>query len=569
MNCPVCDKVLNPNLSICTSCGAMRDDDVREEIMGSVIHVRKPLTIELEEIADKAEVPETSSDDEAVFNSDEWEGEELVIDISETPELIAAGEAETQNLSLELIEEESHSMPLFENVSETKEEVPSTSTEPETQVEIERIETVEVIPVVEEIEEPVVGEQPKDAPVARVTAPIIGRDTGKIVIEFQNKKSEEPEWKSNLRNRLRGNGASSDAVSNESTVEILKTGTTDAVASSQTGTDEIRGESGQTPVSSSAAPNLIKERALRRIEESRRRFGSGGGSTTTGVGLTGVETASDETPEKILVVEKTDQEPTERKSTGEITPPGKPRVKIRLVPNPHSNHNTNKLDSGELDSKVEAPPQNESETESKRPRVPSIRIVESELTEALAGKDVNTQIPLDDDADDEPLQPGLPILEDMDEEDEEEFEYEEEEEYEEEIGDLAPLGQRFNAGLFDMLICAFAALLILAPYIAMGGDILSSTGLLLFFVSCSLTTIVYQTLSVGLKGKTFGMRLFALEVIDIEENEYPTMAQAFGSSLLFVLSLSLGGLGFIPILFSPERRAIHDLASGTLMVREY
>jgi len=576
MNCPVCDKVLNPNLSICTSCGAMRDDDVREEIMGSVIHVRKPLTIELEEIAEPAKISEPHIEpDEMVLDI---EDEELVIDISEIPDMKADDESETQELSLDSIDTDPLSLPLFDKVSEVEQEV----VEPSSESEIEKeVMMVEVLPM-EEVSE-AVADQPTESLVsvspeparqpakARVTAPIAGRDTGKLVIEFQNKKSEEPEWKSNLRNRLRSNKTNSDAISDESTVEILKTGTSDAIASSQTGGLDNRGESDQQPVSNSAAPSLIRERALRRIEDSRRRFGLGGGTTqSTGGGSYENEPISEEVPEKLLVVETTDTEPQERNSTGEITPPGKPKVKIRLVPNPQATHSTNRLDSEEVDQRGEGIPSNQPTSASKNDATPSIRIVVEPATSGIEQtKEIDPELQSDDDLEEELLQPGLPIVDETDDDDEEEFEYEEEEEYEEEISDLAPLGQRFNAGLFDMLICAFAALLILAPYIAMGGEILSSSGLLLFFVASSITTIVYQTLSIGLKGKTFGMRLFALEVIDIEENEYPTIAQALGSSLLFVLSLIFLGLGFVPMLFSPERRAIHDLASGTLMVREY
>ena len=65
------------------------------------------------------------------------------------------------------------------------------------------------------------------------------------------------------------------------------------------------------------------------------------------------------------------------------------------------------------------------------------------------------------------------------------------------------------------------------------------------------------------------MRLFSLEIIDVEENDYPTFHQAAVNSVVYLFSLALGGLGFLPALFNDERRAAHDLAAGTIVVKEY
>ena len=65
------------------------------------------------------------------------------------------------------------------------------------------------------------------------------------------------------------------------------------------------------------------------------------------------------------------------------------------------------------------------------------------------------------------------------------------------------------------------------------------------------------------------MRLFSLELIDAEENQYPSLHQAAVHSSLFILSLAFAGVGFLPIFFNEERRAAHDLLSGTILVREF
>ena len=83
-----------------------------------------------------------------------------------------------------------------------------------------------------------------------------------------------------------------------------------------------------------------------------------------------------------------------------------------------------------------------------------------------------------------------------------------------------------------------------------------------------IVMFTYMTVGVGLRGRTIGMKIFSLEVIDIEANEYPSYHQAAVRSAVFLLSLPLLGIGFLAAFFNEERRAAHDLVSGTILVRE-
>jgi uncharacterized RDD family membrane protein YckC len=80
---------------------------------------------------------------------------------------------------------------------------------------------------------------------------------------------------------------------------------------------------------------------------------------------------------------------------------------------------------------------------------------------------------------------------------------------------------------------------------------------------------VYLTVSLSFIGRTFGMKLFSLELIDAEENAYPTLHQAAVSSSVYLLSLAFGGIGLLPVFFNEEKRAAHDIASGTILIKEY
>ncbi|MFM9905470.1 MAG: RDD family protein [Pyrinomonadaceae bacterium] len=138
-----------------------------------------------------------------------------------------------------------------------------------------------------------------------------------------------------------------------------------------------------------------------------------------------------------------------------------------------------------------------------------------------------------------------------------------------EIEDLATFSMRFGAGLFDMIIGAFTSLLILAPLAFNGANWATGSGGLIFVAAWAIISFVYLTASLGFFGKTLGMRLFSLELVDAVENEYPTLHQAAVSSSIFLLSLAFLGVGFMTALFNEERRALHDLLSGTILVREF
>ena len=139
----------------------------------------------------------------------------------------------------------------------------------------------------------------------------------------------------------------------------------------------------------------------------------------------------------------------------------------------------------------------------------------------------------------------------------------------EEQDDLAPIAMRFNAGLFDTIISVFASLILMSPFMIAGGSWISISGALAFGAATSIVMFLYLTISIGFYGRTFGMRLFSLELIDIDDNEYPSLYQAAVNSSVFSLSIACAGLGFVPMLMNDERRAAHDLLSGTILVREY
>jgi len=138
-----------------------------------------------------------------------------------------------------------------------------------------------------------------------------------------------------------------------------------------------------------------------------------------------------------------------------------------------------------------------------------------------------------------------------------------------EIDDLAPFSMRFGAGLFDMIIAGFVSMLALSPLAFSTTNWWTIPALLTALGTLAVVSFFYMTACLGFFGKTMGMRLFSLELVDAVENEYPTLRQAAVNSFFFLLSFPLAGAGFVTAFFNEESRAVHDLLSGTIMVKEF
>jgi uncharacterized RDD family membrane protein YckC len=138
----------------------------------------------------------------------------------------------------------------------------------------------------------------------------------------------------------------------------------------------------------------------------------------------------------------------------------------------------------------------------------------------------------------------------------------------EDFDDIPQLSVRFTSGLFDFLIGGFLSLILLSPFMLMGGQWFSVEGLFGFVATCAIVMFIYLTTSVGLLGKTIGMTIFQLEMVDIETNDLPSFHQSAVSASVYLLSIALGGLGFLTVYLNSELRAAHDLLSNTIVVKE-
>ncbi|MGI8811902.1 MAG: RDD family protein [Pyrinomonadaceae bacterium] len=356
------------------------------------------------------------------------------------------------------------------------------------------------------------------------------KKTSQTLVGFQSKNSTLPDWRLQLQNtvRQRSGGSARHVVSDQ-----------DAVAGSQarlvtSGANALKAETTVTPPVPSSHANPRVANALKRIEDSRQAF------------LANTAAAPPPSPAKSAaarsypfnVIARAPQPPRVQPTRTENT-----AVKPRLV-------SSLRIEKKGLDT-------------NKLPSLPQAATI-AEIDEfSIAAYDNILPPPTFAESERLEVKHAQP-----EPETERSSEFEIEDIESDEIDDLAPFSMRFGAGLFDFIIGAFATAILMSPVILSGGDWMTFSGVLAFTAALAIVLFVYLTASIGFLGRTFGMRLFSLEMIDAEENAYPTLHQAAVSSSVYLLSIALGGLGFVPALFNEERRAMHDILSGTILIRE-
>jgi uncharacterized RDD family membrane protein YckC len=365
------------------------------------------------------------------------------------------------------------------------------------------------------INAPIASPMPKPPVEKTVTSEIAPKTTTPTLVEFQSKNTAIPEWRVQIQNAVRQR-QDLGSVPNQSPV-VMTSGANALKLQPKYEPQEESASAPETETVSHANPTL--NAALKRIAKSRRQF-----LVTEEVALAPIVEAETPAPSKNYPFRIAAKE-------GAILPEPKPATVNHLV-KPHSaapKAEAKKFDTNKL------PP------------------IASEVSEAFDIHKTSADDIHKTSAEEELTKTELKLVEPQEEA--------------EEIEDLAPFAMRFNAGLFDLIIGSFITLILLSPFMLKGGWF-TLGGFLGFLAICAVVMFVYMTASVGFYGRTLGMRLFALEVVDIEGENYPTIHQAAVSSSIYLLSMAFGGAGFLTLPFNEEKRAVHDIASGTIVVKE-
>lgn len=400
---------------------------------------------------------------------------------------------------------------------------------------------LKISPVVKK-EQPVIKETPTAAPIPpspvvskiQETTPIMNKATSPTLVEFQNKNAALPEWRLQLQNSVRKR---LDNQKSDVTVIEQKPHRTTLVTN---GATALKAEAEEkTEPAFNGNPQLAK--ALRRIEESRQKYLVS--EETTPGSIPPQQTSVKQFP--VMMQNYSNEFAPKQEISNNVSSFAKPNI-VQFSSEAKIEQKVEKFDTNKLPPLP--PPAKISSSFEKRP------------------VEVKKLDPIDDYAfeDYDFIEANEPeVVAYSEPEGIEEIEESEENE------DFAPISLRFNAALFDLLICSFLSLVLLSPFMLLNGKFFSFEGFFAFLATCSIVLFIYLTTTIGFLGRSFGMRLFSLEIIDVEENAYPSLHQAAVSSSVYLLSLGLGGIGFLTMLLNSEKRAAHDLLSGTIVVKEY
>lgn len=83
----------------------------------------------------------------------------------------------------------------------------------------------------------------------------------------------------------------------------------------------------------------------------------------------------------------------------------------------------------------------------------------------------------------------------------------------------------------------------------------------------ALVGFLYLTISIALTGRTLGMRLFSLRVVDGRNGLIPTGRQSAGRAAIYLLSLAFAGIALIYTFFNDKRNTAHDRFTRTTVIR--
>ena len=137
-------------------------------------------------------------------------------------------------------------------------------------------------------------------------------------------------------------------------------------------------------------------------------------------------------------------------------------------------------------------------------------------------------------------------------------------------GHYAGFGSRLAAFVVDLVVLTAIFMLVLAAInfaasIVTGKTINFNRNEIWVVVAYLVWGFVYFARSWGLNGRTAGGSVFGLQVLT-DDGYDVSGRRAIARTLAFPLSFLILGLGFLGILLGDQRRALHDVIAGTVVV---
>lgn len=201
-----------------------------------------------------------------------------------------------------------------------------------------------------------------------------------------------------------------------------------------------------------------------------------------------------------------------------------------------------------LEEEVASPQPAEVPSETK----PKLTIVASMAHEEVAPRAKPVRLISDDDASLSYLESYLSISEETDAA----------------LSNTPGFARRAIAAVFDLIVAALFASPAAAVVELIGASWTDPKILGMTIGSGVFALFVYLTVAIGLTGRTIGMRIFSMRVIDLRTRLIPTGGQSINRSLAYILGMLVGGLGVLFALIDRDGRTVHDRFSKTIVIHD-
>lgn len=133
--------------------------------------------------------------------------------------------------------------------------------------------------------------------------------------------------------------------------------------------------------------------------------------------------------------------------------------------------------------------------------------------------------------------------------------------------DLAGLTRRFFSGVVDLLLIAIMVSPAVAAFYYSGSNWEDPKTIGILSGIAAATMFAYLTVCTAMTGRTLAMRMFGMRIIDLRTGLIPTGGQSVTRAITYVFSLALLGLGIAYAVIDPDKRAVHDKLSKTIVIR--
>ena len=133
------------------------------------------------------------------------------------------------------------------------------------------------------------------------------------------------------------------------------------------------------------------------------------------------------------------------------------------------------------------------------------------------------------------------------------------------VTESASVFRRIVSAFLDLIFSALLTSPIAGALYLAGGSVHDVRAIAVLAGCLVVMTFFYLTLTTALTGRTWGMRLLSLRVIDTKTGLIPTGGQSIGRSIFYLLSLATG-IGILFALVSREGYTAHDRFTRTAVV---